>query len=154
MHNIVLLLIALVSIIFLWLIWARVHILHEYQKIEKQKDLILCDCDKRRDFVPLLLEGFKFAQQANQGWHELVQARAEFRSSDNFEKEKEFASILLNFNKNNDTKEIHFLEAKKEITHITKIIDKEFAILQDMQNNYMDLISKLPYSFVAKLFKL
>jgi hypothetical protein len=154
MSKLILLLIGLLILAFIWLMWARVRLMHERAGIAQQKNILLKDFDKRRDMLPLLLEGFRIAKEATPEWSALLTARAEFRDVSQFEKETAFEAQLLQFMTQNPVRDIHFLEAKKDILELGKLIQKERELLQHKEELYLALARQFPYSVAAKIFAL
>lgn len=154
MPKLILLLIGLLILAFIWLMWARVRLMHERTGIAQQKNILLKDFDKRRDMLPLLLEGFRTAKEATPEWSALLTARAQFRDEPHFEKEADFEAQIVQFMSQNAVRDIHFLEAKKDILELGKLIQKEREILNHKEELYLALRSQFPYSVAAKIFAL
>ena len=124
MENIFLILIAIVAILFVWLIWARQRLTHHLRSFQRRERLLRRDFGKRRDMVPYLLESFRSKHEITPQWVDLLERRKAFHVSGTIamNKELEFENILLAFIQSYDIPDVNYLEAEKNITEMTDII--------------------------------
>lgn len=153
MPNLFLILIALLSLLFIWLLWLRHGLLLKERQVLAMQNLLLLDLQKRRDTVPFLLEGFRQEMAPSSEWQRLVKERAYFHEHEKFEKEWEFERYLLEFIKNcPPIKNLHFLEAKKDILDLSKSVEMvKFKVEKEIES-YNFQRKQFPYNLAALCF--
>ena len=152
LHNLILLIIALVSLFFIWVFWLRNTLNHYQRGYQNKRDILMHDFDKRRDKVPYLLESYRKISQSDL-WRKIAEERATFHKETSWEKELAFEDTLYKFIGESGTpKSVHYLEAKKEILQISEAIENEKKAMKEMAELYNQKIKVFPYSLASAIF--
>jgi hypothetical protein len=154
MANLILVIIAIAVIIFTWLIWLRYILLHLLQESNHHLQVLKTDLLRRRDTVPYLLESYRKAEEPNETWHKILNARKQFNDPQPTEKEWEFEKELLHFLRDTHIKSLNFLEAKKDIIDLTDLIEKEKLALGAANQTFNEKKKQFPYSIASAIFGL
>jgi len=153
MFNLFLIIVAAVSLVFIWLLWLRNYISSALIIVQHQSDVLQSDLDKRKDMVPYLLQSFLKSETKSDMWNRLVAERSEFHKTQPIEKEWEFEKSIWSFLKASEhVKNVTFLEAKKDIEDHTDIIEKEKQNLEQAITEYNERRKTFPYSMVSGIF--
>jgi len=154
MENLFLLLIAIVSIAFVWLIWARQKLTHHHRSFQRRETLLRRDLQKRRDMVPLLLESFRMKHEITPQWTDLMDRRKSFHKPGqaSMHEEEEFEQALLAFVESYDVTDVTYLETEKHIKNLTQIIERAKKEWSVEHNRFLSVKRKAPFSLVAKIF--
>ncbi|MFT7183985.1 MAG: hypothetical protein ACI9QC_000311 [Oceanicoccus sp.] len=154
MENIFLILIAVVVLGFVWLMWARQHLLSHMHSFQRREVLLRRDFQKRRDIVPYLLDSFRAKHEVNPQWSELLEKRKAFHKVGEipFKEELEFEEVLLNFVHAYDISDVNYLEAENDILKITEIIKESKLEWKKEENSYNAIKKRFPYSVASVMF--
>lgn len=151
-ENIILLVIAGLSILFIALMWLRQSLLHELHEAQSREAVLQRDFEKRRDTVPYLLEGARQAGEPTDTWRKLAEDRAQFHKPQNYAKELEFEKILHNYLQSANFRTVHFLDAKKDIEELSKLIEKQKEGRIAAINRFNERCEQFPYSLAKMVF--
>ncbi len=152
MENAILILIGIVATGFIWLLWLRQNLLHQFRDVSNHMELLRWDLWRRRDMVPYLLESFRSDDMQNETWQRLLGGRKHFHGLTTLADEWEYGSGLLKFLEDADIKNLNFLEAKKDIETVTEIIKKEKEELELVRTRFNELRIRFPYSLASGIF--
>jgi len=144
--NLILIAIALFALYGITLLSLRQNLLHDLRELQRRQGVLMNDYGKRRDQVPLLLESTREdAPQPSDTWRKLVTDRTTAPELD-FEKE------LNEFLQNPTFKSLGFLEAKKSITEISALIEKQKQEIQAAIAVFNAKRREFPYSMATTVF--
>lgn len=155
LENTILILIALIVLLFVALLWLRYSLLHSLSLVKQNEQIIQKDFDKRRDVVPYLLESVRQLAEPTDHWRRLLENRSQFHESSQglaMSKELEFEKNILTYIQNASLRSVNFLDAKKDIEELSKIIEKDKVNFRDSVLYFNEKQKTFPYSFAAKLF--
>lgn len=152
MQNLVLAIFTVLILAFIWAMWLRQGLSHLLQQARASLNVLQKDLAKRRDMVPLLLEGYRSVQEPNDTWRKLLNDRALFHDKVSLEKEWEFEKNLLHFLQETKIDSKNFLQAKKDIEEITTLIEKEKTSLQGATEAFNERRKQFPYSLASAIF--
>ena len=153
MENIILIVIAALTLIFIWLMWLRYSLVHALNRAERQRAILQADLSKRRDITPYLLESCR--GEADTGmWQKLLTARAEFHKDAAFETEWEFEKQLNHFIQETKVTSLGYLEAKKDILEMATLIEKGKHSLTNAVDEFNARRKQFPYSIASAIFGL
>jgi len=150
--NIILIFIAILFILFVWVLWLRHSVSQILHDTGHKADLLKAEMWTRRDMVPFLLESFRAEQEPNADWQELLAGRAHFNKTGSIKDELEFGIMLKNFIEKNKLHSINFLEAKKDIEDITIIIQEKEKDFDTAVSTYNEKLKQFPYSLASVIF--
>jgi hypothetical protein len=154
MHNLILVIIGFIVIDFIWLIWIRQSLFSLMQKAEQKRQIVMQDMGRLRDMVPYLLESLRMEEQSTEEWHKLLEGRKFFHKDDELKKGIEYEREILHFLQKTHIKNVHFMEAKKDILDLSGIIEKEKAELEGAMQVFNARRNKFPYKKVSVIFGL
>lgn len=154
MENLILVVIGFIVIDFVWLIWIRQSLFHLMQKAEQKRQILMEDMSRLRDMVPYLLESLRAEEQTHEDWHKLLEGRKFFHKDDELKQGIEYERELLHFLQKTHTKNVHFMEAKKDILDLSGIIEREKAELEGAMQIFNERRNKFPYNKVSAIFGL
>ena len=153
MENIILIVIAAFTLIFIWLMWLRYSLVHVLNQAERQRAILQADLSKRRDITPYLLESCR--TEADPGmWQKLLTARAEFHKEMPFAAEWEFEKLLLRFIQETKVTSVGYLEAKKDILEMATLIEKGKQGMTNAVDEFNAKRKQFPYSLASAIFGL
>lgn len=154
LENLILLLITIVSLLFVGLLWLRHSLLHALSEVQHQERVLQNDFDKRRDTVPYLLESVREAEEPSDSWRRLAEDRHAFHEMIHFDLEKElaFEHVLRGFIQNTHVKNVHFLDAKKDIEELSALIEKEKQTFASAKAAFNAKRGEFPYSLATGVF--
>ncbi len=148
--NLILLLIALSLLFFVALLWMRAALLRDFGVLREVEGILKSDALKRRNMVPLLLAGL--AEQKDELWRALLKARAELQTGASWSQEWEFEAHLLGFLEKKDSKTLAFLEAKKDIKELSRLIEIEKTDLNKARQQLKERRKRFPYFIASAIF--
>lgn len=138
---------AFLLLLFLWLLWMRSTLNEVLRLVQQGRGVLEKDLQMRRDTVPFLLESFRGEPLYESVWHQLLDLRKKGS-------EAEFEAVLLPFLEKAQIKSLNFLEAKKDILDLTRLIHSEEQSTRRQIGSYMALKKSFPFSMAAVLFGL
>lgn len=153
MENIILIVIAALTLIFIWLIWLRHSLVYVLNQAERQRAILQTDLSKRRDIVPYLLESCRGEVDPGM-WQKLLTARAEFHKDTEFAAEWEFEKQLMHFIQETKVTSVSYLEAKKDIVEMATLIEKGKQGLTNAVDEFNAKRKQFPYSLASAIFGL
>ncbi len=156
MENFLLLLIAILLLLFIWLMWARQILISHLRSFQRRDELLRRDYQKRRDMVPYLLESFRSNAEVGTKWHELLEARKRFHTEEalSLKEEESFEEKLNTFIQENDIYDINYLEAEKNILKMNETIDLARKEWKAEYDYFLSLKNSFPYSLASVIFKI
>lgn len=154
LENLILILLAIVSILFIWLFWLRHSLIHLYRNYSQKYEILMHDFAKRRDMIPLLLEAFKKTGAPHDTWRKILEERAFFHANSTWQKELEFESEIYTFVANSTQTNLLFLEAKKDIIDLSRAIENEKKELNQAVESFNSQKKEFPYSYASAIFGL
>ncbi len=152
--NLLFLLLTLLVLYFIGMLWLRHSLFNQLREVEQHRLLMLKDMAKRRDTVPVLLEGWRDGQEPTDAWRQLVEKRALFHGPSSLEQELEFEHFLNAFLAQHSCKNVNFLDAKKDIQEHTRLIEQEKGALRASTEAYNAHRKQFPYSLASAIFGL
>jgi len=152
LENLFLLLLALVILLFISLLWLRQGLFHSFREVLQHEALLKKDFEKRRDTIPYLLESARVSEPPSDTWLKLAHDRAWFHHSWSMEKENEFEETLKRYLQGSSLHSVNFLDAKKDISDLTTLIEKEKLALAEATDDFNRMRKQFPYSLAARLF--
>lgn len=153
--NIFLLAIAALLLVFVWLLWLRSRLLHDLKTFNDRLKILQKDFQKRRDTVPFLLEAVRMQKGTDDLWNKLVDERARFHEKADMKMEMEIEKTLQTYLEHLEKiQDLHFLEAKKDVQDLGKIIEQEKTNVAEAAASYNDRRKQFPYSLVSAIFGL
>jgi|GEM_PF-1493499 len=152
LENSILLVIAVLTILFIALMWLRQNLLHELHEAQSREAVLQKDFEKRRDTVPYLLEGARQAGEPSDSWRKLAEDRAQFHKIQNYQKELEFEKILNNYLLTTDFRTVNFLDAKKDIEELSALIEKQKEDRLQAIARFNERRKQFPYSLASAIF--
>ena len=152
--NLIFLIAVLFSLAFVGVLWLRQSLYQILGHLTQHEAILRADMRKRRDIVPLILEGLREQGEATDAWRKLVQDRAVFHSPATLTQEWEFEKNLKEFLAQTDSRSLHFLEGKKDIEELSSLIDKEKMTLHGFALEYNEQRKRFPYSLASAIFGL
>lgn len=153
MENIFLFIIAIVVIIFIWMLWLRHSITRDFLLAENIKNLLIEKLNKRRDSIPYLLESYKLEREPDDLWRKILAERSAFHEENNLEKEWELEKTMESFfNSAVGMKNLNFLEAKKDILDLGELIGEIKEEFYSKLEKYNQKRKHFPYSIVNEIF--
>ncbi len=152
MENIFLIIIAAFAILFTGLLWLRQNLLAELHEAHSREAVLQADFQKRRDTVPYLLESIRAAAEPTDTWRKLAADRAEFMVPQNYQKELEFEQILLRYLESTQLRTLNFLEAKKDIQELSRLIETQKQDRQLAMDRFNQRCGQFPYSIAKMIF--
>ena len=151
-ENIILFVIASLSILFIALMWLRQSLLHELHEAQSRETVLQKDFEKRRDTVPYLLEGARQAGEPTDTWRRLAEDRAQFHKHQSYQKELEFEKTLHNYLQSANFRTVHFLDAKKDIEELSVLIEQQKQDRIVAMNRFNERCEQFPYSLAKIIF--
>ena len=154
-ENLILLLIAILTVLFMGLLWLRYSLLHSLAIARQHEQILQSDFDRRRDMVPYLLEGARELGDHSDTWRKLVEDRSTFHAlSDqmNVQRELDFEVTLNSYLQSTALRGVHFLDAKKDIEELSAIIEKEKLSLRDAVQAFNEERKAFPYTLASAIF--
>ena len=152
--NFIFLIAVLFSLAFLGVLWLRQSLFQILSHLTEHEAILRTDMRKRRDIVPFVLEGLREQGEVSDSWRKLVQDRAVFHAPSTLAQEWEFEKNLKEFLAQTDSRSLHFLEGKKDIEELSKLIDKEKLTLHGYALEYNEQRKRFPYSLASAIFGL
>lgn len=152
--NLILILIGLFLLYAAFMFWLRQNLVHMLTGLKHNEDVLRKDFEKQRDMVPILLEGLREGQEPTDAWRALVQKRMEFRAPSTLQAEMDFARTLEEFLKSNSSKALNFLDAKKDIEDLSRLIEEQKNKLKVGTATYNQKRKQFPYSLASAIFGL
>lgn len=154
MENLFLILIAIVAVLFIWLIWSRQSLVHHLRSFQRRDELLRRDFQKRRDMVPYLLETFRARHDITPQWLDLLERRKVFHQPGrrSMKAEAEFEQVLNAFIVAYDIRDINYLEAEKNITALNEIIERAKQEWKAEHDAFLNLKKRFPYSVASAIF--
>lgn len=151
--NLFIIILTVLALAFIWMLWLRNHIALDLRTVQQRFQVLKSDLDKRKDMVPFLLETYKMSKEKNDLWVRLLQERAFFHTGSTLEKEWEYEKTIWSFMREAEgLKTVNFLEAKKDISDMTDVIEKEKHNLEAALAEYNERRKTFPYSLVSGIF--
>ena len=151
-ENILLIIIAALAILFTGLLWLRQNLLTELHEAQSREAVLQADFQKRRDTVPYLLESARAAAEPDDTWRKLAADRAEFMVPQNYQKELEFEQILQRYLSALDFRTLNFLDAKKDIQELSRLIEQQKQDRQAAIDRFNERRKQFPYSLASGIF--
>lgn len=152
-ENAILIAIAILAILFTALLWLRQNLLTELHEAQSREAVLLKDFQKRRDTVPYLLESSRTeGGETTDAWRKLAEERAQFMTPQNLQKELEFEKVLHHYLSTVSHRTLNFLDAKKDIEELSKLIEQQKKDRQDALNRFNERRKQFPYSLSAAIF--
>jgi hypothetical protein len=142
--NLVLVIIGFFILGLAWLAVLRTHLLRELRQIEAVQEQIEADQRRRQDIVPYLLESFRNAEDKESIWQQILKARRQ--------NPKELEDLLVALFEQFHSKNVSFLEAKKEIMDLSLFIHRQKADERELIDAFNVLIKQFPYSLASAMF--
>lgn len=152
--NLIFLIAVLFSLAFVGVLWLRQSLFQILGHLTQHEAILRADMRKRRDIVPLVLEGLREQTEVTDSWRKLVQDRAVFHSPTTLAQEWEFEKKLNDFLTQANSRSLHFLEGKKDIEELNALIQKEKATLHSYALEYNEQRKRFPYSLASAIFGL
>lgn len=151
-ENSILIAIAVLAILFTALLWLRQNLLTELHEAQSREAVLLKDFQKRRDTVPYLLESTRAEGETTDAWRKLAEERAQFMTPQNLQKELEFERVLHQYLGTINHRTVNFLDAKKDIEELSKLIEQQKSDLARAKVKFNHLCEQFPYSAAKSLF--
>jgi len=154
MQNLFLILIAIVAVLFIWLMWARQSLIHHLRSFQRRDELLRRDFAKRRDMVPYLLESFRTRHEWTPQCLDLLERRKAFHLSgkSSMKAEAEFEEVLNAFILAYDIRDVNYLDAEKSITAISEIVERAKQEWKAEHDAFLNLKKRFPYSTASAIF--
>lgn len=152
--NLIFLIAVLFSLAFLGVLWLRQSLFQILNHLTQHEAILRTDMRKRRDMVPLVLEGLRDQAELSDSWMKLVRDRAVFHAPSSLAQEWEFEKNLKDFLASTNSRSLHFLEGKKDIEELSLLIEKEKATLHSYAVEYNEQRKRFPYSLASAIFGL
>lgn len=159
LQNLILLIIALVTLLFVGLLWTRHSLFQSLQAVQQHEMILQKDFDKRRDTVPYLLEATRQVEEPTDTWRKLAEDRSVFNlppknAMSDLALELEFEKTLNNYLQSSTYRNVSFLDAKKDIEELNVLIEKEKSAFHEAVNRFNKQKKEFPYSLVSGIFGL
>lgn len=156
MENLVLILIGFLVLAFVWGIWIRQSLFGVMNVAEQKRQILKNDLGRMRDTVPYLLEfsRHEIEESSQPIWRKLLEDRKFFHKEEDINKAIEYERELLQFLQNTHLKNVHFMEAKKDIFDLSGLVEKEKTDLEVAMQTFNEKRNKFPYKQVSAIFGL
>lgn len=151
-ENIILLMIAFATLVFIGIIWLRQNLLHELREALSRQQVLMKDLAKRRDSIPYLLESAKKELEPSDAWRRLVELRTQFLEPQTYAKELEIEAALKQYLAENFFKSVNFLDARKDIEDLSQLIERQKQDRLDAFSRFNERRKEFPYSLASAIF--
>lgn len=154
MQELFLILIAAISVVFLWILWARQGLVHHLRSFQRRDLLLRRDLQKRRDMVPYLLESFRAKREVTPEWTALLEQRKAFHAPglSSMNAELAYESELEAFIMSHDLTDVNYLEAERNINKLGETIERAKQAWQAEYDAFVKLRKRFPYSVASAMF--
>ena len=150
--NLIVVLAGLATLAFVALLWLRQTLTNSLEHLRQNELLLLKDFEKRRDVVPLLLEGAREAAAPTDTWFLLAQKRSTFTRPATLQQELEFEVLLNEYLAKSPFKTVRFLEAKKDIETLSRLAEEQKQKLRTWSAAFNQKRKEFPYSLASGIF--
>lgn len=150
--NLIVIIGGIVVLAFIAALWLRQNLIHDLNVLSQNENLLRKDLEKRRDFVPFLLEGAREGSELKDEWQALARKRTSFMQVSTLAQELEFEKSLQIYLDSNNIKTVVYLEAKKDIQEMSKLIEEQKEKIRNLSQNFNAKRKEFPYSLVSGIF--
>ncbi|QQR54665.1 hypothetical protein IPG41_05755 [Candidatus Peregrinibacteria bacterium] len=152
MPNFILFFAGLFVLAFIALLWLRQTLMHHLDQLKHHQDILKKDLEKVRDLTPFLLEGAREGEGVTDAWNFLVQKRAAFLNPSSLAQDFEFEKDVQHFIANSTLKNVMYLEAKKDLTELFKLIQEQKEKMSVLIQKFNHIRKQFPYSLASGIF--
>lgn len=150
--NLIIIVAGLFVLAFIALLWLRQNLTNALEALHQNELLLRKDLEKRRDLVPFLLEGAREAAAPTDTWALLVQKRSAFAKPSTLAQEFEYEKLLGDYLSNTSFKTVRYLEAKKEIQEVARLVEEQKEKLRIWSQHFNEKRKVFPYSLASGMF--